>query len=99
MNDAQIISVTPQNIYNLLATGKSVELDFADRTAAIRFKNSMAVIKCKAVREIKALAIPVDELLLSMDYNTETGIATFYLRPPQPKLTFTVVNIINSKDS
>ena len=86
---------TLPELYETLTSGGKFRLQFSCREEAAQFRGRLATHKYRAEKDLKDMGI-IEHMTLSMDYDIEANIATFYLREPGSKAlpTFEVLEII-----
>jgi len=86
--------VDTRQIFRLLELGKKPQLKLTyDEAKTLR--SVLATMRSRTKRKFEALDVPFDSLTLSMQYNMETGIATFSLAQ-KPRKNYEVIAIVDS---
>ena len=86
---------TLPELYETLTSGGKFRLQFSCNSEATLFRNKLGTYKYRAEKDLKDMGV-IGHMTLSMDYDRESNVATFYLREPDSKSapTFEVLEII-----
>lgn len=91
---------TLPDLYETLTSGGRFRLRFNSHEEAKQFRTKLATHKFRVEKDLKAMGV-IEHMTLSMAYDIESNIATFYLREPDTKAqpTFEVLEIIPPPDT
>jgi len=76
-------SATIPELYETLAAGAKFRLAFTCKAEAEHFRQRLANTKYRSEKSIKSLGIPLDKMILTMEFDSLTNTATYFLRPPE----------------
>lgn len=82
-------------LYETLTAGNKFRLQFNCKDEALAFRSKLATHKFRVERPLKDMGV-IEHQTLSMDYDLEHNVATFYLRDPEEKSakTFEILEIL-----
>jgi len=85
---------TLHDLYDILAGGSSVQMSFNSYVEAKQFQQKLGGCKHRQEKHLKNLGM-IEHMTLSMQYNYETQIAEFKLKPPEskPRKTYEILAI------
>ena len=88
-------SYTMPDLYEALSSGASFTLQFNCKEEANIFRQKIATHKFRVEKELKAMGV-IPHMTLSMTYDMDTDIATFFLQEPVDRelQTYTVLEMI-----